>query len=172
LSDLITVYVQEEYGYRHWVWETGFTAEELTTWWQNLDSVMRFFFHTMETLPGTLHESVAAPREFYLEHFNEEGVEEWYEGLRKPTYFEATRSTEEGDDSTIWYAHFHCDDDSHLVNSEGERFVHAGFVTEDMEEDHPTVVANAAISDQAMMEHTKKMALEHAEGGSSEDSSA
>lgn len=172
MSDLITVYVQEEYGYRHWVWETGFTAEELTTWWQNLDSVMRFFFHTMETLPGTLHESVAAPHEFYQEWFKEEGMEEWYEGLKKPTYFEATRSTEEGDGPIIWYAHFHCDDDSHLVNPDGERFLHAGYEPDDMEDDHPTKEANRTISDQAMAEDIKRLALEHAEGGSSEDSSA
>ena len=31
----VRVYIDEEYGYRDWVWKTGMTEEELVTWWKD-----------------------------------------------------------------------------------------------------------------------------------------
>ena len=47
----IIVYVEEEYGYRYWKWNTGVSTEELIKWWNELESVDAFFFNPGETLP-------------------------------------------------------------------------------------------------------------------------
>lgn len=36
----MTVYIEEEYGYRHWKVEVGMTEESLATWWSTLTEVV------------------------------------------------------------------------------------------------------------------------------------
>ena len=60
MSASITVYIEEEYGYRYWVWETGMSEEKLIQWWKDLPSVMPFFFSpakSLTKLPGKLKQS-------------------------------------------------------------------------------------------------------------------
>lgn len=47
---MITVFVEEEYGYRYWVWETGMGADELVAWWKGMDPST--YFISPATLPG------------------------------------------------------------------------------------------------------------------------
>lgn len=48
------VALEEEYGYRHWVWETGMEAEQLKEFFLNMNP-MEYFFHEMDKLPGKVH---------------------------------------------------------------------------------------------------------------------
>jgi len=50
---MITVWLEEEYGYRYWRWETHMSHEELVSWWSNLESV-RPYFLSPTNLPGTV----------------------------------------------------------------------------------------------------------------------
>lgn len=52
----IVVAIEEEYGYRYWVWETGMEAEALKVFFLNLNP-MDYFFHQMESLPGKIHQA-------------------------------------------------------------------------------------------------------------------
>ena len=147
------VYIEEEYGYRHWVWVTPFTKEELISWWQNLDSVMRYFFHAAGDLPGMTLESVNTPIEAIREMYKDDedsNIGQYLDNLFRPTMFEVRNDP-------IWYCHLHCDDDSILIDPERNRYTHAGYETEDMDEDHPTVKANQGISDQARAEYLRSM---------------
>lgn len=50
-DEYIVVWLEEEYGYRHWRWEPGMTATELVNWWKNLKTVGLYFF-SPTGLPG------------------------------------------------------------------------------------------------------------------------
>ena len=43
--------IEEEYGYRWWVWETNKTYPEMIEWWTKLESVSPYFFNPGQTLP-------------------------------------------------------------------------------------------------------------------------
>lgn len=51
----VTVFLQEEYGYRHWLWETGMDADALMKWWadQRIAPTSDYFFDPRK-LPGKL----------------------------------------------------------------------------------------------------------------------
>lgn len=49
----VTVFLEEEYGYRYWLWETGMDADALIVWWSKLTTVDKYFFDP-RTLPGKL----------------------------------------------------------------------------------------------------------------------
>jgi FAD/FMN-containing dehydrogenase len=157
----VVVYIEEEYGYRYWVWHTGFSATELAEWWQKLDSVMRYFYHTTDTLPGLVLESVNCPvedlRAVYKDD-KEANIEAYIGSLARPTFHEANQGK-----VPTWFCHMHCDDDSLLVDAEGNRITHAGHVTDEMGDDDPVIQANNVISEQASAEYMAKLAEEHAE---------
>lgn len=48
------VALDEEYGYRYWVWETGMSEVELKEFFLNMNP-MEYFFHDMDKLPGKVH---------------------------------------------------------------------------------------------------------------------
>jgi hypothetical protein len=50
----ITVFLDEEYGYREWRWETGMTAEQLETFWSQIDDMWAICSNLPESLPGKL----------------------------------------------------------------------------------------------------------------------
>jgi len=84
--DMIVVNVEEEYGYRNWLWFTEMHAEELIEFWKEKKTVSDLFFHPEDgNLPGKLIEL------------------DGYDSLVKKI-------------NTKWSAHFHCDDDSWLRN--------------------------------------------------------
>ena len=51
---MVTVFIEEEYGYRYWVWETGMGADELVALWKTLNPTT-CFVHP-DTLPGKVVE--------------------------------------------------------------------------------------------------------------------
>jgi hypothetical protein len=36
--------IEEEYGYKYWVWDTGIPLSEVLAWWKDLDSVSEYFW--------------------------------------------------------------------------------------------------------------------------------
>ena len=49
----VTVFLEEECGYRYWLWETGMDADALMAWWSDLPAVDEYFFDP-RGLPGKL----------------------------------------------------------------------------------------------------------------------
>jgi len=45
------IILEEEYGYRWWLWDTGKSKEEMLSWWSELETVEPFFFNPSKTLP-------------------------------------------------------------------------------------------------------------------------
>lgn len=137
----ITVLLQEEYGYRLWVWETGMTAFELEAWWSSCESLHPYFF-TPVGLPGDLIQvfedlSVVDAKRIALH-------ERWQQGELTKAEMDAQITTlyqchrlklvrVEGDapapakQPDWWSGHIHEEDDSHLKTSEGRIIVHAGY---------------------------------------------
>ncbi len=119
-DSVVTVWLEEEYGYRYWRWDTGMTLEKLIAWWTALPSVIPFFFDPKQ-LPGRL-----AQLDF----------EEWTDAVTvrtkgykgRPTTLFITCADEHRDD--IVRAHLHQDDDSCLVVPDLGLIRHAGYQAE------------------------------------------
>lgn len=119
-SDQTVVLLQEEYGFREWVWWTGMSEKELIAWWSALETVNPYFFDPTK-LPGTLTPQIG-----------------WCRGgcciyTYKPTTLHEDEHGEyQGDFLSIntpdvqWSGHIHCDDDSWLKKQSGERYTHKG----------------------------------------------
>lgn len=58
-KNTIEVFLNEEYGYKTWIWRPNMNEEEFVSWWQNLSDsdVIKYFFN-INALPGTLKEYV------------------------------------------------------------------------------------------------------------------
>ena len=57
MKKTIKVAVQEEYGFRWWLWDTGFTeAKDLISFWETIDTVEDIYFFDPSRLPGSLRE--------------------------------------------------------------------------------------------------------------------
>lgn len=96
--DQVIVLLEEEYGYRNWIWYTGMSETELIEWWKNLRSVDPYFF-TPVGLPGTLTE---------IESDEDEAEAE---ALK-----------------TTWRGHIHEDEDSFLFQDEHGYIHHKGYI--------------------------------------------
>jgi hypothetical protein len=137
-NEKITVWLEEEYGYRYWQWDTGMTAQELVSWWSNLSSVGEYFMSPAH-LPGLLtqlhDEPIAESKEEVFRRLEEaerllkEGKNDEAMLLLNPApwwkHFRA--SIENPDNPGVWYCHVHMDDDSILVMANGKRIKHAGY---------------------------------------------
>jgi len=56
-QNTIEVFLNEEYGYKCWIWQPNMNEEEFVSWWQNLtDSDMIKYYFNIRSLPGTLKE--------------------------------------------------------------------------------------------------------------------
>ena len=50
------ILLEEEHGYRYWLWETGKEKQEILSWWAELETVNPFFFNPSKSLPfGEVH---------------------------------------------------------------------------------------------------------------------
>ena len=54
--DKLAVYIQEEYGYRDWLWIPNMTVDEVKSWWKELPSVSPYFFTGPISFPGQVHQ--------------------------------------------------------------------------------------------------------------------
>lgn len=71
----VIVLLEEEYGYRTWIWHTGMSEAEIVEWWKNLETVSPYFF-TPVGLPGTLKErdwDEDLPETTWSGHIHEDG---------------------------------------------------------------------------------------------------
>ena len=109
-SDTVKVFVEEEYGYRYWMWDTLMTPEALIAWWQGLDTVHKYFF-SPASLPGRMGE-IAVAR-------NPTGKD--YDAFHARLAFAKV-------EARGWSLHIHQDNDSDLQGPDGIRYLHAGFV--------------------------------------------
>ena len=110
----VQVFVEEEYGYRYWIWDTGMTPAALIAWWQALDTVHKYFF-SPASLPGKMTE-IAVANKANMRAPSGEDYDAFFAAL------DAARLAAQG-----WDLHIHQDNDSDLRH-DGKVYVHAGFV--------------------------------------------
>jgi hypothetical protein len=141
------VQVEEEYGYREWLWVPNMTIDELRVWWQKLPTVAPFFFDGPVSFPGEIHQIYFhTPTTF---SFVEEG-----EG-RVVTPLHSDPITLPKD---ALYMHIHEDEDSFLRIGE-EHVEHAGYVHPDeaYEEGYEVPEEAKEAWDKALHEEVAKM---------------
>lgn len=106
-GEQVVVLLEEEYGYRHWIWHTGMTEAELTAFWEGLESVDPYFF-SPKGLPGVLTPA-------WWGEDGDEGV--WGYDPTKP-FQDGDCCEEHPEGSAVfiqdirWTGHIHQDDDS------------------------------------------------------------
>jgi hypothetical protein len=115
------VLLDEEYGYRTWVWYTEMSDEGLKMYWEGLKTVSDFFFNP-RMLPGTLipwwpdsgnpEEGVFTfdPKGFGWDGDEPEGTVVWLRHQK-----------------ILWKGHIHQDDDSGIGHPDIGGLRHAGF---------------------------------------------
>ena len=117
-TDPRLLFVQEEYGYRHWI---GVIPDEMTTdsiieWWKSLPSVMGMFFNPSQSFPMPLYE---------VEDVAHEDADiatwQWVDDNEKHIL---KRS------EIVLFCMTHCDDDSYMKVVGGEYVYHAGYKEE------------------------------------------
>lgn len=50
----VSIIIDEEWGFRHWLWYTSMTEAELIEWWQGVESFVPIWENIRDSLPGTL----------------------------------------------------------------------------------------------------------------------
>lgn len=128
-TDQAVVLLEEEYGYRSWVWWTGMTDDELIQWWKSLESVSPYFFDPRE-LPGTLTPQYGLCREQpSIGTYNPKTIR--YNEEDEP--FGEVLALERP--AKVWIGHIHEDGDSDLFHPDYGRVHHRGYGREMMGED-------------------------------------
>ena len=131
----IVVQIEEEYGYRNWIWLTGMSAEELKAWWSSKKTVNAFFYDGPVSFPGDIHQiyhESAWMRELMeeSEHFTDDETEfylaEEGEGRTITPVSEKLKLPEDH-----WYMHLHTDNDSYMRTADGEVIKHEGWVSDE-----------------------------------------
>jgi hypothetical protein len=115
--------IEEEYGYRNWIWMPDMTDEEVIGWWKALPTVGAFFYDGPKDLPG----------EIFQVYFDWEDQDNEKFCLIKEGEGREVYQTSEFIDvpEGAWYMHMHTDNDSVLIIDNDERIYHAGHVTDE-----------------------------------------
>ena len=50
------IHIEEEYGYRDWLWVPGMELNEVKSWWKALPSVSPYFFDGPKDFPGKIYQ--------------------------------------------------------------------------------------------------------------------
>jgi hypothetical protein len=149
----ITVLIEEEYGYRNWLWETGMDASALEEFWKNITSMGPLFYDLSDKLPGD--------------------VSQLYPDLDDLKHNAWIITTDDGsmyariyDPKGCWYAHIHMDNDSSLTTDEGRDIFHAGKVSDEeyYSDDYKNSPEVQAEWDRAMGEQIQKHVRAYVEG--------
>ena len=132
----IVVLLEEEFGYRHWVWMPEMSAEELKEWWQAIPTVAPYFYDGPKAFPGQIHQ-------IYWETKYQRESEHCETQLEEGEFF-FVKPVEDGNRRVLtplshsmqmpdeyWRAHIHVDCDSYLITPDEERILHAGNISED-----------------------------------------
>lgn len=105
----LTVVLEEEYGFRSWLWFPGMTLPELTTWWREQERIAEY--------ADGLQSPYALPGEVYLVE-SEEDANFWYDGFK---------------DARLCKAWINSEDDSYLLTSDKRLVVDKAFPAECLE---------------------------------------
>ena len=103
----VQVFLEEEYGYRLWVWSPAMTGEELVAWWKALPTVLPYFF-SPTGLPGSL-------KQVKCKGDTDEDWDAFCAEIIAQTA------------ACKWNAHIHTDVDSGLQGPDGQAYIHAGY---------------------------------------------
>jgi hypothetical protein len=54
-NDTIEIFVNEEYGYKTWIWNPNMTEQEFVSWWESLTEtdIIKYYFN-IKSLPGNI----------------------------------------------------------------------------------------------------------------------
>tara|TARA_A100001388_G_C28757352_1_gene495703 strand:+ start:733 stop:1275 length:543 start_codon:yes stop_codon:yes gene_type:complete len=141
-TDPRILFVQEEYGYRHWagILPDDMTVESVIEWWKAQPSVMGMFFNPSKSFPMELYEvEDVAPDDADV------AIMQWVDADGKEHILDRK--------NVVLFAHTHMEDDSYLKATKyskvhkGEVFYHAGYgeyafdEKEEDEEDLPPLTA-------------------------------
>ena len=120
-AERAVVMLDEEYGYRSWVWYTGMSDEELRAYWEGLATVSDFFFDP-RTLPGVLIPWWPDPGnpKGGIFTFDPEGFG-WSDDEPVGTVVWMRHQ------NILWMGHIHQDDDSGIGHPDLGGIRHAGF---------------------------------------------
>ncbi len=156
----MVVFVEEEYGYRNWIWMPSMSSAELEAWWKALPTVATYFFAGPSSFPGEIHQIYIEDDGFYLV---KEGGGRTLEPLSEKMPLP--------DES--WYAHIHMECDSFLAPPKSDpsdvdesehahediRFYHAGYVSaeEYYSDEYVHTPEVEAAWDKATFEHFQKI---------------
>lgn len=116
-TNTIEVFLNEEYGYKTWIWTPNMTEDEFVSWWENLSEsdIIKYYFN-INALPGTLKEykdetrGTALRREYgdptsyrptYYCHFHD--VDDSYICMENATYRFKNRSRYDWKDNWVDY---------------------------------------------------------------------
>ena len=183
----IVVHVEEEFGYRNWIWVTEMSSDELTEWWSEKKTVNEFFFDGPISFPGEVHqiyhesahmrelmEAAASRNEEESESFTDDDTEFYLvtegEGRELVPISEKLKLPEDH-----WYMHLHTDNDSYMRNAEGEAIFHEGHVSdeeyysENYEPCQEAVDASNAAMGQQMKKIIEQMGEDERDGDISND---
>jgi len=128
-----TVLLDEEYGYRTWLWHTDMTDAELIAWWKALPSVDPYFMTPMG-LPGKLVPCwLEANSNKGVWTFTRESANEDDEGWKGEEVFINWPSDKDPAEDR-WMGHIHCDDDSGIGHPVHGRVLHAGYDNRSLED--------------------------------------
>lgn len=118
------LFVQEEYGFRHWVGvlPKGMTIESVIEWWKALPSVMGMFFNPSGGFPMELFEVKDV-----ADDDAEVAIMQWVDSEGQTHILDRK--------NVVLFAHTHEDDDSYLKIPQGEYIYHAGRVSEWYDDD-------------------------------------
>lgn len=118
----IVVFLQEEYGYREWVWMPDMSADELKAWWKAIPTVAPYFYDGPVNFPGEIHQ-------IYFDTGDEGGFWVVKEEDRRVVTPISEKFTMNYDQH--WQAHIHTDNDSYLKPPGEDAILHAGHVTDE-----------------------------------------
>ena len=171
MTQTITVALDEEYGYREWLWETGMTAAELEVWWSTKQTLGAYFFSPVE-LPGSMMQVSEDMTEvnakcMMLVERGPEGTGELTKEACDSQITSVLRDhpckliyTETGEEapkkeSGWWSAHIHMDEDSHLCTSDGRYIHHAGYAKEVGVGGDPHLTGDISLRESAKAPHLR-----------------
>lgn len=140
----VTVLMDEEYGYREWIWRTGMTPDQLVEWWANLPTVMPFFCNPSEGgMPGDLLQIVEDEDEIDAEasrirsdkslsvEEQDKAIVLAYKTIPYKMVIKDTGEPLPNAKGGWWRGHVHMDEDSWLETPEGVTHHHAGYPEEE-----------------------------------------
>jgi hypothetical protein len=144
------VHIEEEYGYRQWLWMPEATVEELKKWWRELPTVAPFFYSGPANFPGEISQIYFHTRDSF----------------QMVTEGDGRNLTAVSDLLTLptdaIYMHIHDDSDSYMRHGE-ELIHHAGKVSEEeyYSDEYETPKKVEKAWEEATAEHLNKILKEY-----------